>query len=234
LAYPPRYHSCSFSSSFFNSSSPVRSRRAPVGLPSTVSFSLTIGLIFIIRTVSVNSDSVSSPFSSSSSSSTMSTCAAFSHLTRAPKQSDEQYRKILTPEQFNVTRMASTERPFTGKYYNHHDVGVYTCICCSSPLFDSKTKFESGTGWPSFYDIIPGNVKENRDVSHGMVRREVVCSHCDAHLGHVFDDGPKQKTGLRYCINSASLNFIPAAEGGTESPITDTDNVCAAPPTKKK
>ena len=121
--------------------------------------------------------------------------------------SDEEWKKKLTPEQFEVTRKAGTERAFTGKYWNNHETGLYRCVCCGNALFSSDTKFESGTGWPSFYQPIDKmNVENHVDNSYG-VRTEVRCKQCDAHLGHVFDDGPKDKTGLRYCMNSASLNF---------------------------
>jgi peptide-methionine (R)-S-oxide reductase len=131
----------------------------------------------------------------------------------AKQYSEEELKKRLTPEQYHILREKGTELPFTGKFVNHHENGMYTCAVCGAQLFSSGTKFESGSGWPSFYDAAKSNaVKLTEDVSHGMHRVEASCANCGSHLGHVFNDAPDQPTGMRFCINSAALNFDPKAK----------------------
>ena len=133
------------------------------------------------------------------------------------KQEDAELRDRLSDEQYQVTQCSATERPFTGKYVDHKADGEYQCVVCKAPLFSSEHKYDSGSGWPSFWLPLAGDaVKTIRDTSHGMIREEVVCSNCDAHLGHVFEDGP-QPSGLRYCINSASLGFSDDEAAGGDS-----------------
>lgn len=125
-------------------------------------------------------------------------------------KSDAEWRAELTPEQYRVLRQQGTERPFSGRYVNTKTPGTYACAACGQSLFASDTKFESGTGWPSFWDVVDqGHVELRRDSTHGMMRVEAVCSRCGSHLGHVFDDGPAETTGLRYCINSVSIALQP-------------------------
>ena len=165
-------------------------------------------LIFIVFSVVLACNATTPQYSSNESPQKDSIVVIDNDTIKKVVKTEAEWKKQLGGEAFDVLRKAGTERAFTGKYWNNHDEGTYFCAGCNLPLFDSKTKFESGTGWPSFYQPIKKSaVIEHVDMAYGMKRTEVVCARCDGHLGHVFDDGPNP-TGLRYCMNSASLAFV--------------------------
>lgn len=140
---------------------------------------------------------------------TVSVVSCTSNKTKEVVMTEDYWKEKLSAEEYRILREKGTERPFSGKYNDFFEEGTYVCAACGAKLFDSRTKFDSSCGWPSFDDAIEGAVKYTQDNSHGMRRVEVTCAHCDGHLGHVFEDGPKETTGLRYCTNSISIKFVP-------------------------
>lgn len=142
---------------------------------------------------------------------TLQSCQSQTNETMEPKvkKTDAEWKAQLSEIEYEVLRKKGTERAYTGEYWDHFEKGTYVCAACEAQLFESETKFESHCGWPSFDKAIEGSVKYNQDLSYGMVRTEVVCANCDGHLGHIFDDGPKETTGQRFCTNSVSIKFIP-------------------------
>jgi len=172
-----------------------------------VAVALAAGLVVSAGWVAVGGAAKGAPASGRSTMQAKGSADTVGHVT----YTDQEWKQKLTPEQYRVLRQKGTETAFTGVYWNEHAAGTYVCAACGLTLFDSKTKFESGTGWPSFYEpIAASHVKINRDTSYGMIRDEVVCARCGGHLGHVFDDGPAP-TGQRFCMNSVSLKFEKSA-----------------------